>query len=58
MWYFISRKLKPCNINEHKITTKKATTIRRTTEAFTPQECPRLMHNIRVPETSTAPKLL
>jgi hypothetical protein len=57
MWYFISRKLKPCDTNEYKNYNKKATTITRTTEAFTPQECPHFMHNIRVPETSIVPKL-
>jgi hypothetical protein len=34
MWYFISRKLKPCSTNEYKNYNQKATTIRRTTEAL------------------------
>lgn len=57
MWYFISRKLKPCSTNEYKNYNQKATTIRRTTEAFSPQRCPRLTHNIHIPETFITPRL-
>jgi len=57
MWYFISRKLKPCGTNEYKNYNHKATTIGRTTEAFSPQGCARLTHNIHVPETFIIPQL-
>jgi hypothetical protein len=45
MWYFISRKLKPCSTNEYKNYNQKATT-----EAFSSQECPHLTYNIHIPE--------